>query len=68
LGAAVLVPVSVAVDFFDFLCFFLPLIVPLVSVLVWPEVFCAKTAVLGSSERPRAAIRIFFIFGISPWY
>jgi hypothetical protein len=64
LGAVVVPLVSVdPVDFFDFLCFFLALVVPLVSVLVWPEVFCAKTPVVDSNERPRAAIRIFFIRG-----
>ena len=41
--------------FLDFLVFVLPL-----SVLA-VDVFCAKTALTGKSERPRAAIMIFFI-------
>ncbi len=46
-----------------FLCFRFFLL-DLVVVLVLPvEVFWANTAPTGSSERPRVAIMIFFIFG-----
>jgi hypothetical protein len=74
--------VSLVVEFVElivspdafFLCFFLcfVVLVPLVSLIVfwlWLllfDVFCAKTAVQGSSESPSAAIMIFFILGISP--
>ncbi len=44
-----------------------PLIVSVLPVWLLVDVFCAKTAVTGSSERPRAAIMIFFILGISPY-
>jgi hypothetical protein len=55
--------VSLAVLFvllLDFL--FLWCFVDVVSVVA---VFCAKTTVPDSNERPRAAIMIFFIFDIS---
>ena len=53
--------VSVAVVFFAFfLCAFL---VALVAVSFWAN----KTALPDRSERLRAAIMIFFIFGNSPW-
>jgi hypothetical protein len=49
--------------FLDFLVLFMVLVsVPWLLV----EVFWAKTTVPESSERPRAAIMIFFILGISP--
>jgi len=47
-----------------FLCFLDFLLCVVLSVLeVLLDVFCAKTALTGKSERPRAAIMIFFIFG-----
>lgn len=49
--------------FFDFLVLF----IVLVSVWLLVEVFWAKTAMPESSERPRVAIMIFFITGISPY-
>jgi hypothetical protein len=50
------------------LCFFFVVVVlvPLVSVVLW-LVFCAKIAVQGNNESPRAAIMIFFILRISPY-
>jgi hypothetical protein len=56
--------------FFLLLCFFFVVVVLLVSfVPIWPlfDEFCAKIAPQGNSESPRAAIMIFFIFGISPY-
>jgi len=55
--------------FFLLLCFdffFVVVVVPLVSFVLW-LVFCAKSAVQGNSESPRAAIIIFLILGISPY-
>ena len=63
----VLVEVEPVLVLLVLLCFFdfFVLFIELVSVLP-VEVFCAKTTVPESSERPRAAIMIFFIFEISP--
>jgi hypothetical protein len=55
--------------FFLLLCldfFFVVVVVPLVSLVLW-LVFCAKIAVQGNNESPRAAIMIFFILKISPY-
>ena len=61
--------VSEPEPFFIFLCFFivlfmLPVSLPIVLLpVLLEEVFCAKTAQTGRSERPMAAIMIFFIWG-----
>jgi hypothetical protein len=50
--------------FLDFLCFVLVLFMLPVSVeVLLVEVFCANIAVTGRSEKPRAAIISFFIWG-----
>jgi hypothetical protein len=51
--------------FFLLLCFFFVVVVLLVSFVLW-LVSCAKSAAPGNSERPRTAVMIFFILGISP--
>jgi hypothetical protein len=49
---------------FFFLCLLLLLFMVPLSFMVLPvDVFWAKTAETGRSERPRAAIMIFFIWG-----
>jgi hypothetical protein len=55
--------------FFLLLCFFFVVVVLLVSfVPIWLfDEFCAKSAAQGNNESPRAAIMIFFIFGVSPY-
>ena len=59
----VVLPIVSAVLCFFFFDFLVVLFMVLEVSVLPADVFCAKTALTGKSERPRAAIMIFFIFG-----